>query len=398
MIKSLKYICFVVLFVSCSSGIKQPENAEKDSNSSLPTYDVLSTPLYDTLTYNNLIESVKYITLETTPKAMLSSYRLFAHKYDNYYIVTSGIYEQLKISIFDDNGSYITDGYTQGRGRFETPLPYTFTIDEYNGNIIIDGYSKVLVFDINTLKTQEYSLSQFEGDQIYYLYPLTTNSYVGLGVPIMDEKMDKANYPYAYIMDSIFNVKSVLSYPNAEKRHVIMFQSETLYGTTYERWQCSQTENGLLFLQRFNDTIFFINTEAQQTPSFVIERGDKYRPSFENQKKKYLESLKKICFNGVFESNDYLFLTYKSDTTWYKTVMWSKSNPNILCKSGMQDAIPVSFDGFSGTVNVKQVQHGNTIIAAIPANQLLHVLPNLKEDDNPVVVEIKLRDNYSPKK
>ncbi|MBR2196188.1 MAG: hypothetical protein IJ911_11300 [Salinivirgaceae bacterium] len=38
----------------------------------------------------------------------------------------------------------------------------------------------------------------------------------------------------------------------------------------------------------------------------------------------------------------------------------------------------------------------NTIIAAIPAHKLINVLPNLKEDDNLVVVEIKLKDNYVP--
>lgn len=386
------------MFASCNNRIKQPESTEKEVEATLPSYDVLSAPIYDTLTYNNIIESVKYIPLETSSKSMLTSRHLFAHKYGNKYIVTSDNYEELKIRVFDDNGAYITNGVTLGRGRFEVPLPYTFTIDEYNGTIVIDGFDKVLVFDINTLKTQEFRLTPFDGDQIYYLYPLANNSYVGLGVPIRDEKMDKANYPFAYLLDSVFNVKSALRYPNAEKRHVIMFQSETPYGITHERWKCSQSENGLLFLQRYNDTIFFINKDFQQTPLLIVERGDKYRPSFDNQKKKYLESLKKISFSNVFESKDYLFLTYKSDTTWHKTVMWAKSNPNILCKSGIEDAIPVSFDGFSGTVNVKQVQHSNTIIAAIPAHKLLHVLPNLKEDDNPVVVEIKLKDNYSLEK
>ncbi len=399
MIKRFPYICLLSLFGSCNNGNQQSYHTDytnSDSSGALPTYDIFSSPLYDTLSYDNVIESVKYVPLEANSKSLFSNRHLYAHKFGDKYIVTSDEYDRLKIGVFDSTGTFVTNGVTLGRGHFEIPLPYSFIVDEYNGFIILNGLNKILVFDISTLEIQAFDFKPFEDKTIYYLYPLASGSYVGLGVPDSNNEMDKKNYPYAYLLDSAFNVKTALRYSNKEKRHIIWSSSETPYGTTYERWKCSQKEDGVLFLQRFNDTIFTITGDFKQTPSFIIERGEDFRPSYKDQTINYLESLKKICFNDVFESDDYLFLTYKSDTSWHKTVVWSKLNANILCKSAENQAIPVSFDGFSGNVHVKQVQHGNTLITAIPANKLMNVLPGLKEDDNPVVVEIKLKDNYTP--
>ena len=99
----------------------------------------------------------------------------------------------------------------------------------------------------------------------------------------------------------------------------------------------------------------------------------------------------------VLESQDYIFLSYRNGDE--KSAIWHKSSSQMILQSNdgfsRNFRVPASFDGFSGIIEVKQIAHGNTIISAIPAGKLLNVLPGLKEDDNPVVVEIKLKDYYN---
>ena len=89
----------------------------------------------------------------------------------------------------------------------------------------------------------------------------------------------------------------------------------------------------------------------------------------------------------------------RDNTRWIRLMQkqeGSKNNEDPICVHDVCE-VPLSFDGYHGAVRFHTVSAiDNTIIAAIPADKLMNVLPNLKEDDNLVMVEIKLKDGYNP--
>jgi len=386
----------VILMASCSQGTKPSQSDTIASDTStvadtLRVYNFSNNAPFDTLRYNNLIESVKFIPLETIDDALLEDWNLYAYKIGDKYVVTSGENERLKVKVFDENGKFLKNGFVCGRGHFEMPLPYSHFVDEIAGRVIINGMDKVLIFNVNTFKTDVYFTNLRGEHNIFRIYPLGTNTYAGLDVPQDEPETDKAGFPYLFLLDSSFNIVDALRYDKDEERRGLLPPEgkDAKYSMLKESWQLSQIQNGLLFKQIYNDTIFFISPDFKQEPAFVLNRGRDLIPTFAERKQSYKTQFDKMCLTNVFESKDYIFLLYRRME--YKLAIWHKSSSQTLLQSNSND-IPVSFDGFSGTIKAMQAVHGNTIISAIPAGNLHNVLPGLKEDDNPVLVEIKLKD------
>ncbi|MBO7433336.1 MAG: 6-bladed beta-propeller [Salinivirgaceae bacterium] len=393
----------VILMASCSQGTKPSQSDTITSDTStvadtLRVYNFSDNAPFDTLRYNNLIESVKFIPLETVDDALLDDGQLFAHKIGDRYVVTSRAYE-LRVKVFDENGKFLKNGFICGRGHYEIPITYSSAVDEYRGVVIINGFNKVLIFNVNTLETDVFFPNLQEEHNIFEIYPLGANTYAGLDIPHDTPETDKANYPYMFLLDSSFNIVDALRYESDGERKSVLPPPniDIEFSMLNERWGLSQTQNGLLFRQIYNDTIFFINQDFRQEPAFVINRGKDRIPTFAERKQSYKKPFDKMCFDYVLESQDYIFLSYRNGDE--KSAIWHKSSSQMILQSNdgfsRNFCVPASFDGFSGIIEVKQIAHGNTIISAIPAGKLLNVLPGLKEDDNPVVVEIKLKDYYN---
>ena len=394
----------VILMASCSQGTKPSQSDTITSDTStvadtLRVYNFSDNAPFDTLRYNNLIESVKYVPLETIDDALLEDWNLYAYKIGDKYVVTSGKNERLKVKVFDENGKFLKNGFVCGRGHLEMPLPYSHFVDEIAGRVIINGMDKVLIFNVNTFRTDVYFTNLRGEHNIFEIYPLGANTYAGLDIPHDTPETDKANYPYIFLLDSSFNIVDALRYgSDGERKSVLPPPNIDIeFSMLNERWGLSQTQNGLLFRQIYNDTIFFINQDFRQEPAFVINRGKDRIPTFAERKQSYKKQFDKMRFDYVLESQDYIFLSYRNGDE--KSAIWHKSCSQMILQSNdgfsRNFRVPASFDGFSGIIEVKQIAHGNTIISAIPAGKLLNVLPGLKEDDNPVLVEIKLKDYYN---
>ena len=118
-------------------------------------------PLYDTLTLNNLIESVRYIPLETSDSSIIDAQRV--RKIDDIYCVTSDLQSSM-LKLFDFNGRYIRNVFRIGRARNEISMLSLFIINAPGMEIIASSVldSKFVIFNIDSLTYRTVYNENFE--------------------------------------------------------------------------------------------------------------------------------------------------------------------------------------------------------------------------------------------
>ena len=108
---------------------------------------------------------------------------------------------------------------------------------------------------------------------------------------------------------------------------------------------------------------------------------------------------KKIYYRYIVENDQYVILHYGYDNKCFVNI-WNKKNGKLLCHQEVRTLLyyPIDFSigGYHGELLVDYITSDNCIYVAIPARDLMEEIPSLKPDDNTVIVEIKLKDNYNP--
>src|SRR5574344_3000805 len=143
-------VVFVILICSCKGeNTKKGEVIESiNDEDSITVFDfsanILNECPIDTLSYDNLIKSVRYIPLETTDKSVLGGNAIQIRKIEDNLIVSSGESEGLLIKRFDINGKYIGNLFNLGRGRKELTSPFYWTANDSAKAAIIVGQNKLL--------------------------------------------------------------------------------------------------------------------------------------------------------------------------------------------------------------------------------------------------------------
>ena len=127
-------LLFVFFVVSCNvkkrSNVNSSVITNKAVSDSLPVFLFEGDALFDTLSEDNIIESIKYIPLSSEREAMMPE-RLIIRKFSKDFLALEfnmGTAKQPKI--FDLNGNYIKDAFHIGRGPNELTNLMTFTANE----------------------------------------------------------------------------------------------------------------------------------------------------------------------------------------------------------------------------------------------------------------------------
>jgi len=384
-------ILTIVVIISSCSNKKSIRNMEFVSDS-IPTYYFNNHISADTLTYSNVIESVRYVPLETMENCYLSDAMLTILKIKNKYILRSGGIMAPIVKMFGYNGEYVANALTVGRGPKETTSLLEWTT---NGDkVCMFGFDKAVIYESTSKKTQAYRLPNNEGLPFSQWCSVSKNKYAATSaLPYMPE-FNKNEIPYLVIMDSTFTVKKKIYYSKPRKIYQNPIPEIT---KSTEGWVLSSNGVEPLFIDVFNDTVYRIDTNENLLPKYILRRSREQMPKVEEANAKLSKIADRIHFTKILDGKDYICLNTIDGTGKTGFYMWHKSQQTPICINKAICRFPVSFDGFHGELMVDQII-GNTIIAAIPANKLTNVLPGLKEDDNPVVVEIKLKDNYIPER
>lgn len=417
-IKMKKYQLFLAISlvaVACNKANNVGENisapATESGEDTIKTYVLNRSIAFDTLSYSNVIESVKYIPLSSDDQSLLGELNMIV-KTDKYYILQSGWSTDIKLKAFDHNGQYVRDLIHVGRARNEVlSFDHCSYNSEYAQMLACDGLSdKLISIDVNDFSVKMYPLPAFCSDAIidnesvkrltgggyfrlWETVQLSKDLFVGTPGISWHKILDENLVPYLCFMDSAFENGVALFYDEPRK----LFQ-EVKEGSikATDNWRLGNSGQGVFFIDMFNDTIYSVEADKRIKPRYILHRTEKQMPQVTDVKVNNSAVAEKIHFTGLVETDDYILLRTLNGDMKTGFYMWSKNNEAPIC---IHDAcfVPLSFDGYHGTVRFNTIcATGNTIIAAIPADKLMNTVPNLKEDDNLVVVEIKLKDNYTP--
>ena len=411
------FLAFSLIAVACNKINNMGENGRvlttESNEGTIKTYILNRSIAFDTLSYSNVIESVKYTPLSSDSQSLLGELDMVI-KTDKYYIFLSdGWNSKMKMKAFDHNGRYVKDVLHVGRGRNEVFSCFGCSYNsEYAQMLAHDLLGRKLVsIDVNDLSLKMYpmpafcseaiiddeSIKRITGGEYFKLSTIVRvakDMYVGTSGTPLHKAFDENLIPPLCFLDSVFEITEALFYDEPRKVFQKMAEGSN---KVIEGWELGNSGKGVFFIDVFNDTIYSVEADKRIKAKYILHRTDEQMPRVTDVKVKNSAVAEKIHFTGLFETDDYILLRTLNGDLKTGFYMWSKNNESPICIHGACN-VPLAFDGYHGAVPFRSIYTtGNTIIAAIPASDLIKVLPNLKEDDNLVVVEIKLKDNYVPK-
>lgn len=411
------FLAFSLIVVACNKINNMGENGRvlttESSEDTIKTYVLNNSIAFDTLSYSNVIESVKYTPLSSGDQSLLGELDMIV-KTDKYYILLSdGWNSKMKMKAFDHNGRYVKDVLHVGRGRNEVFSCFGCSYNSEYAQMLAHDLlgSKLVSIDVNDLSVKMYPMPAFCSEAIiddesikritggeYFklstIVQVAKDLYVGTsGIPL-HEAFDENLIPPLCFLDSVFEITEALFYDEPRKVFQKMAEGSN---KVIEGWELGNSGKGVFFIDVFNDTIYSVEADKRIKAKYILHRTDEQMPRVTDVKVKNSAVAEKIHFTGLFETDNYILLKTLNGDLKKGFYMWSKNNEAPICIHDFCE-VPLSFDGYHGAVPFRSIYAttDNKIIAAIPADKLMSVLPNLKEDDNLVVVEIKLKDNYVP--
>lgn len=394
----VNFILIVTCLVSCKhrTNVAQPSVDSLSESDKLMVFRFDDVPSFDTLSEENIIESIKYIPLSSEREAIMPA-NLIIRKFSKNFLAIefSGSAKQPKI--FDLNGNYIKDAFHIGRGPNELTNLMSFTANEKSQKAYFLSFDKILSLNMN-----DYSMftrkipNSLENTETFDWCALNNGDLVTQTTfPVEDFETNK--YPFLFVYDSCFNKVREHYYSHSRDLYQNLISGVTPFPS--EAWNFSSSPNGGTFIDMYSDTIYSILDGGELKPEYIISRGDKYMPTIEEVNYPAEKKFKKIYYRYIVENDQYVILHYAYDNKYFVNI-WNKQNGKLLCHQEVSSVLsyPIDFSigGYHGKLYVDYITSDNCIYVAIPARDLMEEIPGLKPDDNPVIVEIKLKDNYNP--
>ena len=345
----------------------------------------------DTIVLNDFIHDISYIPLETGKGFLLPgfSYSFVAMRED--FFISGGSYNRgSPIYQFDSLGRFVRPINYYGRGPNEVPMlmQWYANVNIKQINIIGTGAKMVIVQpesgDVSSVRINE--------RQGFNLVPLNDSSFVST------QNLWYKDIPetYLYFIDQAGNIVHSIERDDKKLRYNYGNIPEGAWTGPYEAyWLTADYMGDAIFHDIFNDTLYRIKNHKEISPHLVFERGslspspaDTYKQ--ENKKKQ-------IYFTHVKESSDYVFLNYYyNDKRWCD--VWSKHDNRLMIHAspetfGTVSDVFVPFALPNGTLIELQVVYTDkdNIYCIIEALDACKFLPDVKEDDNPVIMVAKLK-------
>ena len=157
----------------------------------LNVYSFDDTPLYDTLTTDNLIESIRFIRLENSKESFMAGADNVSRIDDKYVIYANNAFERT-VKIFNSDGSYYKDAFKLGRGPKEVVRIAYFACNDSTNKITVLGMldEKALKYDSQTENIERYRLSYDYGKRLTNLIALPSGNYLVLNGKYPDKNSD----------------------------------------------------------------------------------------------------------------------------------------------------------------------------------------------------------------
>ncbi len=404
--KTFSCILLLLLGFSCNTTQEkaQPSSFNSDAETEYPIHiDLAKHKEKDFLNVSEFADSILYIPLETTPESLIKE--IVSIWLNDSIVIIAHKFGLLK---FDINGKFIKKIGTQGKGPGEYVSIFDFTVIRDTIYLSPTDGRRFLRYTLDGLYCDKIELKT---------QPVLFNTTDDQKLAIFER--DKGEI---YIYNK--NIQSppdtiTIEYGINGFWHSRTLTDEKLYNCFYK------TSTGLLFNNYLNDTIWNINSKSKE-PAFILDTNNKLLPwgkyidfcttdnvyEWGKSAKRYFTFNLLPITSGVFIfqkawfRDEYLDENY--NTYQYDALLFLEKKTNKLTKYNY------IYDDITGNQKLTwlyQTRYKSYLIGDIyPYNLLsnleqnrrngnfisptfLDQIKNLKEDDNPVLVLIKTKEN-----
>lgn len=400
--KHLFLLVAILLVYSCKNGQKSNQTSNGATADTIAVeadvyrgpvtihLDDKLVPLYDTLRMGEMIKSVRYIPLESSDNALIDA--VWVRKMGDIYCVVSGFPNSI-MKLFDAKGNYIRDPFIIGRARNEISNISNYTVDVPGREVVAIsiGTDKYVFFNLDSLNyrviyNKDYSIPRFYplGNGRYAALPKNNRAVYGATI---DEVYD--SLPHILFCDSVLDVTGTAGDGAKPYRN--------LESTTYPYLSTSMLESGDGVIYRYvnSDTVFTVDADEQMVPAIILDIPDKLKPTMKQSETDPLSRKEQMIYVNQFQlSKDYVFIDYYNKGILHSGI-WSRDTGQLLFLNVFQygmNPIFISDEGHSVQLNVRYLnRRDNVIITPVAASFLAGRVDGVKDDDNPVIMEIILR-------
>ncbi len=392
----------IILAVSCKDGRKSNQSSDNAGVDSCTVeadvyrgpvtihIDDKMVPLYDTLTLNNLIESVRYIPLESSDSALTDAISI--RKMGDIYCTVSD-WPRCILKMFDADGKYIRDAFRLGRAREEIGEFTSYMFDIPSGEIIANSFltDKYVFMNVDSLS---YRTVYNPDRKITRFFTLGNRHYVFLpdnNRPVLGSTIKETydSLPHLVFYDSDFNITGTVG--DGAKPYI---DPETTVPPRLDTY-IYDSGDGIIYKYADADTFFTVDIDEQMVPVIILDIPEKLKPTMKQSvADPASRKAQMIYFQDLQLSRDYVFIEYQYRGMYYSGI-WSRITGQLLFLNKFEygrNPILISVDGYSVQRNVSYLnRRDNVILTPIDASYLVGIIPGLKEDDNQVIMEITLR-------
>ncbi|MDR2911891.1 MAG: 6-bladed beta-propeller [Alistipes sp.] len=338
-------------------------------------------------TFNELVDSIAYLPLETHKDALLPVSYKFAKIGGDIFIGGGSIPGLAPIYRFDSLGRFVRQMTYNGRGPNEIFLAMEWFANPNLGQInVVSTGRRMVVF--STEGDGRFTI-EYDESQGFHRVPLNDSTFVSAKV------LSSASRSNAYLFFTDRTGEVVHSVERADELADYDHEtSEYDWSWPYENyWLAADYRGDALFHDIFNDTLYRVRSRREISPHLVFERGSlSPRPEDTHRLE---EKDKQIYFASAIESGDHVFLSY-----WYKGLMWSdvwsKRDGGLDMRAAITGDVGDIFVPFAlpdGSVVELQIAYADKecVYGILGALDACKFLSDVHEDDNPVIVVARLR-------
>ena len=391
--KFKKLVLLLIILNSCN--LQEPKVFEIDVKNFSDNKFVLS----------DIADQIEYVPLDNTfPIGIVYSARINSNK-----IVLS--IKDIGIVQFDKHGKFIRKIAQKGDGPGEFRYGMDFAINDQNGQVFVVDYNKINIYSqrgsfIKDISYEKYIAGTADGIEIF-------NSHIFIPDYLMYQDA-KVNWILLDTMGNLISKKESLAHP-LNSNHVSP-------GKTYK------FEDKLFYFNYLNDTIFSITSDLKYHKAYLFAPSE-YRWPKEGLNLHSLSQLYDIFKPGqMFETKKYIFLEYgfqdkhaillknkETKKTYQSYLDDPKSKTTVKSKAGIINDIdgglpmttsPIFYyfennSEYLATLllpyELKKYVASTTFKNTTPLypqkkKELEQLATSLSENDNPVVMLVKLKE------
>jgi hypothetical protein len=361
---SLLFILFVIFFTACSSPAKQSDyitlHLEKEIKS-----------MSSERTLNDISSDYRVIPLETNDFCLLSAPRIKHVSDSDIWIEDNHV-----IYRFDKKGRLLFKLDKKGQGPEEYLSISDFVIDYRTQTIFI--------YDMNKKKIITYSfegkyLDAFKNDFIGSFDLINENDFIVSYTPYSDKPF------YIGIYDKSWNeLNQFLPKTEVLNQKKGIFHFDILYKFN-EKYH---------FIKAFGDTIYQVNSQSVQ-PYIVVSKGNLKMPVHiaTDISKKKERSLYIFGEYGYIISDYYFSLYYYQNNRYHD--IWDLKTSSLVCRN--LNTVNNSKDGIPFVIQEKTIFVWPNFVCneymycVVSTDKMQDIIPELKEEDNPVILELRIK-------